>query len=81
MKRFPQVVAIVTLVLVLASVVATFVGAFMKGELGRGILFAGIFGFVVFAILGWVMIAIYNRVHKDEETNESLEASEDASAE
>ncbi len=75
-KRFPQIVAIVTLVLILISVVITFVGAFMDGELGQALLFAGIFCFVAFAIFGWILIAVFKWVHKDAEANEKLLESE-----
>lgn len=71
-KRFPQIVAIVTLILIGISVVLTFVGAFMDGELGQALLFTGIFGFVAFAIFGWVLIAVFKWVHKDAEANEKL---------
>lgn len=66
-SRFQQVVAVITLVLIFLSIVATFIGAFTDGDMGKGFLFGGIFGFVFFAILGWAMITIYGRVHKDDE--------------
>lgn len=65
--KFQQVVAVITLVLILISVIVTFVGAFTSGNLGRGLLFTGMAGFVFFAILGWAMIRIYDRVHKEKE--------------
>ncbi len=66
-SKFQQAVAIITLVLIFASVVVTFIGAFTDGDTGRGLLFGGIIGFVFFAILGWAMIRVYEWVHKDEE--------------
>ena len=70
--KFSRVVAVITLLLVLASIVVTYIGAFMKGSTGHALLMTGIFGFVAFAILGWVMIHVYERVHMDEEVNEEL---------
>lgn len=64
--KFTQVVAILTIVLVLASIVLSFVGAFMGGETGKSLLMTGVFSFVGFPVFGWILIAVYNRVHKDE---------------
>ncbi len=69
-RKFPQIVAVITLVLVFASVVLTFVGAFLDGKTADGLLFTGIFGFVFFAIVGWILIHVYQRVHKDDVTEE-----------
>lgn len=71
-RKFPQVIAIMTIILVLLSIVSTFAGAFVDSDLGTGLMWAGIFGFVFFAIIGWIMIRVYERVHSDEETNEQL---------
>ena len=38
----------------------------MGGDLGKGFLFTGMFGFVAVAVLGWIMITVYNRVHREE---------------
>ena len=65
-SKFTRVLAILIVVLELASIVMTFVGAFMGGELGQGFLFTGMFGFVAVAVLGWIMITVYNRVHREE---------------
>ncbi|MBO4398507.1 MAG: hypothetical protein J5795_00075 [Lachnospiraceae bacterium] len=67
-SKFTRVLAILIVVLELASIVMTFVGAFMGGERGQGFLFTGMFGFVAVAVLGWIMITVYNRVHREEET-------------
>ncbi len=64
--KFTRVLAILVVVLELASIVMTFVGAFMGGDLGKGFLFTGMFGFVAVAVLGWIMITVYNRVHREE---------------
>lgn len=76
-KKFPQIVAITTLVLVALSIVMTFVGAFVEGELGQALLFSGIFGFVAFAIFGWILLAVYKYVHRDEEENANLMSDKD----
>lgn len=65
-SKFSRVVAVITLILIGLSIIATFIGAFIGGELAKGFLFSGIFGFVFFAIVGWAMIRIYERVHKDD---------------
>ncbi len=70
--RFSQVVAIITLALVLAALGCTIAGAVMSGELGKSFLLTGVFGFVAVPILGWFMIRIYERVHRDEDVNEEL---------
>ena len=64
--KFTRALAILVVVLELASIVMTFVGAFMGGDLGKGFLFTGMFGFVAVAVLGWIMITVYNRVHREE---------------
>ena len=66
LKKFPNIVAIITLVLIGLSIICTFVGAFVPGKLGTGLLMLGIFGFVAFAIVGWAMIAVYKYIHKDD---------------
>lgn len=66
--RFTRVVAWIMVVLVFASIVLTIVGAFCKGDVGKGLLLTGMFGFCAIAVLGWVMITVYNRVHRDENT-------------
>ncbi len=76
-NKFPQIVAITTLVLVALSIVLTFVGAFVEGDLGQALLFSGIFGFVAFAIFGWILLAVYKRVHRDEEENEQVTSDKD----
>lgn len=44
--RFTRVVAWIMVVLVFASIVLTIVGAFCKGDVGKGLLLTGMFGFV-----------------------------------
>ncbi|MBO4627301.1 MAG: hypothetical protein J5645_04960 [Lachnospiraceae bacterium] len=65
MKKFPIVVLSITLLLVLVSIVITFIGAF-SGEEGVPLFKTGLFGIVFVPIFGWVMAASYNRVHKDD---------------
>ena len=65
--KYPIVVLCITLLLILASLVLTFVGAF-RAESGEPLFKTGIAGLVIVPILGWVMVAVYNRVHKDEQT-------------
>ena len=81
-SKFTRVIAILIVALELASIVLTFVGAFMGGETGKGFLFTGMFGFVAVAILGWLMITVYNRVHRDEfAVNGMLREAEEAGGE
>ena len=76
MKKYPKypiVVLCITLLLILTSLVMTFVGAF-RGEEGDAFLKTGIAGLVIIPPLGWVMVAVYNRVHRDEQVvNEMLD--------
>lgn len=72
-RKFPQIVAVITLVLILVSVVLTFIGAFMKGPVGEGLLFTGIFGFVFFAIGGWILIRVFRWVHREDIPEEEPE--------
>ena len=65
MKKFPIVVLSITLVLVLASIVLTFIGAF-SGESGQPLFKTGVFGIIFVPIFGWLMAASYNRVHRDD---------------
>lgn len=76
-KRFTTVIGILIVVLELTAIVLTFVGAFLGGDTGKGLLFTGMFCFVAIAVLGWVMIAVYNRVHKDEQGLTEIEADSD----
>ena len=62
-KKFPIAVAIITLILVFASIVCTFVGAFLKD--GAALFKTGIFGMVAFPIVGWLMISSFRRVHPE----------------
>lgn len=65
MKKYPIVVLCITLLLVIASLVLTFVGAFTGGT--EDPLFkTGIAGLIAVPTLGWVMVAVYNRVHMEE---------------
>lgn len=76
--KFTQVVAILTIVLVIAGIVLSFVGAIMGNELGKSLLMTGVFSFVGFPVFGWILIAVYNRVHKDEyEVNDMLAGAAD----
>lgn len=72
-RKFPQIVAVITLVLILISVVLTFIGAFMKGPVGEGLFFTGIFGFVFFAIGGWILIRVFRWVHREDIPEEEPE--------
>jgi uncharacterized membrane protein len=70
MKKYPKypiVVLCITLLLILTSLVMAFIGAF-RGEEGDAFLKTGIAGLVIIPPLGWIMVAVYNRVHKDEQT-------------
>ncbi|MBO4280848.1 MAG: hypothetical protein J5872_03290 [Lachnospiraceae bacterium] len=79
--KYTRVIAILIVVLEIASIGMTFAGAFIGGDLGRGFLFTGMFGFVAVAVLGWIMISVYNRVHKDEfEVNAMMKEAEEAEA-
>lgn len=69
---FSRVVAVLTLLLVFASMILTIAGAVVPGSTGKALLFTGIFGFVGFAIFGYILIAVYERVHMDEDVNEKL---------
>lgn len=65
-SKYPVVVLIITLLLVLASIVLTFIGAFDPA--GRAGLFkTGLFGMVFVPIFGWVMVRAYERVHRDDD--------------
>ncbi len=72
-KNFPQIVAVLTLVLIVVSIVMTFVGAFTEGALGEALLFAGIFCFVAFAIFGWLMISLYKWAHRNDDADVTVE--------
>jgi|GEM_PF-3098447 Predicted membrane protein len=68
MKKYPKypiVVLCITLLLVLTSLVLTFIGAFQTGS-NSPLFKTGFAGLLVVPILGWLMVNIYNRVHKDE---------------
>lgn len=64
--KFTRVVAILLVICEVVSIGLTFAGAFIGGKLGRGLLATGMFGFVAAAVFGWILITVYNRVHKDE---------------
>ena len=66
MKKYPIVVLCITLLLILASLVLTFVGAFL-GEAGDAYWKTGLAGLLIVPPLGWLMVVVYNRVHKDEQ--------------
>lgn len=65
MKKFPIVVLSITLVLVLVSIVLTFIGAF-SGESGLPLFKTGLVGIIFVPIFGWLMAASYNRIHRDD---------------
>ena len=65
MKKFPLVVLSLTLLLVLASIVFTFIGAFTGKEEFFKI---GIAGLILVPMMGWIMVAVYNRVHREDDT-------------
>ena len=71
-SKFTRAVAILLLIIEAAAIVMTFVGA-VTGGADSGLFITGAFLFVAAAAFGWLLIAVYNRVHKDEEeTNKML---------
>ncbi len=71
-SKFTRAVAILLLIIEAAAIVMTFVGA-VTGGADSGLFITGVFLFVAAAAFGWLLIAVYNRVHKDEEeTNKML---------
>ncbi|MBP5354631.1 MAG: hypothetical protein J6Y67_05800 [Lachnospiraceae bacterium] len=67
MKKYPKypiVVLSITLLLVIASLVLTFVGAFRGGSTDP-LFKTGVTGIIIVPMIGWVMVSVYNRVHKD----------------
>ena len=78
--KFTKVIAILIVVLEITAIVLTFVGAIMGGETGKGLLFTGMFCFVAIAVLGYVMITFYNRVHRDDTVYEEPKQASDETA-
>jgi len=70
-SKFTRVVAILLLITEAAAIVMTFAGA-VTGGLESGLFITGVFLFVAAAAFGWILIAVYNRVHKDEEETNKL---------
>jgi len=70
-SKFTRVVAILLLIIEAAAIVMTFVGA-VTGGADSGLFITGVFLFVAAAAFGWLLIAVYNRVHKDEEETNKL---------
>lgn len=70
-SKFTRAVAILLLIIEAAAIVMTFVGA-VTGGADSGLFITGVFLFVAAAAFGWLLIAVYNRVHKDEEETNKL---------
>ncbi|MCR5466711.1 MAG: hypothetical protein K6F11_07730 [Lachnospiraceae bacterium] len=70
-SKFTRAVAILLLIIEAAAIVMTFVGA-VTGGADSGLFLTGVFLFVAAAAFGWLLIAVYNRVHKDEEETNKL---------
>lgn len=70
-SKFTRAVAILLLIIEAAAIVMTFVGA-VTGGADSGLFITGVFLFVAAAAFGWLLIAVYNRVHKDEEETSKL---------
>ena len=70
-SKFTRTVAILLLIIEAAAIVMTFVGA-VTGGADSGLFITGVFLFVAAAAFGWLLIAVYNRVHKDEEETNKL---------
>lgn len=70
-SKFTRVVAILLLIIEAAAIVMTFVGA-VTGGADSGLFITGVFLFVAAAAFGWLLIAVYNRVHRDEEETNKL---------
>lgn len=70
-SKFTRAVAILLLIIEAAAIVMTFVGA-VAGGADSGLFITGVFLFVAAAAFGWLLIAVYNRVHKDEEETNKL---------
>lgn len=70
-SKFTRAVAILLLIIEAAAIVMTFVGA-VTGGADSGLFITGVFLFVAAAAFGWLLIAVYNRVHRDEEETNKL---------
>ena len=70
-SKITRAVAILLLIIEAAAIVMTFVGA-VTGGADSGLFITGVFLFVAAAAFGWLLIAVYNRVHKDEEETNKL---------
>ncbi|MBR6019060.1 MAG: hypothetical protein IK055_02455 [Lachnospiraceae bacterium] len=77
MKKFPVAVLCITLLLVIVSLVLAFIGAF-RPEDGTPLFKTGITGLMVFPILGWVMVAVYKRVHLEDDDWKKVTPKDDA---
>ena len=71
-RNFARVLAIIIIALVAIAIVLAFVGGIMGGDLGKGLFLTGMFGFIAIPVLGWVMITVYNRVHREETIVEEM---------
>ena len=70
-SKFTRAVAILLMIIEAAAIVMTFVGA-VTGGADSGLFITGVLLFVAAAAFGWLLIAVYNRVHKDEEETNKL---------
>ncbi|MBQ6660059.1 MAG: hypothetical protein IJM57_01355 [Lachnospiraceae bacterium] len=69
MRKYPLVVLSLTLLLFLASLVCTFIGAFSGKE---AFFRTGIAGLILVPMIGWIMVAVYNRVHREDHVWEEI---------
>ena len=78
--KFPIAVLTITLLLFITSLVLAFVGAFRSGA--QDPLFkTGAAGFLIVPSFGWLMVVIYNRVHRGETDLSAQAARRDAKTE
>ncbi len=63
-RKFPKVLAGLTILLVLAGIVVMFVGGITQI---KGLWELGMFFVIIIPMFSWVMLAIYKRVHADED--------------
>ena len=77
--KFPIAVLMITLLLFIASLVLAFVGAFRSGA-GDPLFKTGAAGFLIVPSFGWIMVTIYNRVHKEDKNLNAAAARADEKA-
>ncbi len=63
-RKFPRVLAWLTILIVLAGIVMMFVGGITQI---KGWWELGLFSVIIIPMFSWVMLAIYKRVHADED--------------